>query len=209
MADSLAPRPVKGNLVVELRRTIDRLDVAILTITEMVLAVAVAFNDREVARYFQERSAAAMLSPWAQTLRVISRVGSDFKAFLAVATLGVGLAVLSHPGRLRTRRWPGPGLSAMAVGAIAEIFMIAWHVQLISQGHYWIDPSLSYMVVLGTVGRVQFRTTGAILGTWVVLALSRHWRPQRDLLDSLGCLLSLSWVGLMVLEILAPRFWMP
>jgi hypothetical protein len=194
---------------VELRRTIDRLDVAILTITALVVAIAVAVNDREVARYFQERSTAATLSPWAQTVRVTSRVESDFKAFVAVATLGVGLTVLSHPGRLRTRRWPGPGLSAMAVGALAEIFMIAWHVQLIWQGHYWIDPSLSYMVVCGTVGRVQFRTTGAILGTWVVLALSRHWRPQRELLDCLGCLLSLSWIGLMFVEILAPRFWMP
>jgi hypothetical protein len=200
---------VKGILLVELRRTIDRLDVAILTITAMVVAVAVAFNDREGARFFYGRPAAATPSPWARTVRVISRVESDFKAFLAVATLGVGLTVLSHPGRLRTRRWPGPGLSAMAVGALAETFMIVWHVQLVSQGHYWLDPTLSDLVVCGTVARVQFRTTGAILGTWLVLALSRHWRPQRDLLDSLGCLLSWSWIGLMVLEILAPRFWMP
>jgi hypothetical protein len=29
------------------------------------------------------------------------------------------------------------------------------------------------------------------------------------LLDNLGCLLSCCWIGLLVLELLAPRFWMP
>ena len=47
----------------------------------------------------------------------------------------------------------------MAVGAIAEIFMIAWHAHLISQGHYWLNRNLSYLIVFGTVARVQFRTT--------------------------------------------------
>jgi hypothetical protein len=47
------------------------------------------------------------------------------KALIAVGTLGVGVAVLSHPHRLRTKIWPGPGVSAMAVGALAEILMIA------------------------------------------------------------------------------------
>jgi hypothetical protein len=194
----------------ELARPIDRLDVVILTITAMVSAGAVAFNDREAVRFLQERGAVTSLMPRPQTIRVpCRRVESDFKAMIAVAALGVGIAVLSHPHRLRTKTWPGPGVSAMAVGALAEIFMIAWHAHLISEGHYWLDRNLSYLIVFGTVARLQFRTTGAILGTWVVLTLSRRWRRRSDLLDNLGCLLSYCWIGLLVLEHLAPRFWMP
>lgn len=194
----------------ELRRPIDRLDVAILTITAMLVAVTVALNDREAARFLRDRPTRAPLPPWARAVRVpLRRVEGDFKALLAVATLGVGLAVLSHPGRLRTKSWPAPGYSAMAVGALAEIFMIAWHVRLTSQGHYWLDRRLTYLVVFGTVARIQHRTTGAILGAWVVLALSRRWRPGRDLLDRLGCLLAWGWISLTVLEHLAPRFWKP
>ena len=205
LAHQLAPRFLNEDFVVERARPIDRFDVAILTITAMAGAVAVAFNDREAVRFLQERPAVTSLSPWPQTVRVsCRRVESDFKALLAVATLGVGVAVLSHPHRLRTKIWPGPGVSAMAVGALAEIFMIAWHAHMISQGHYWLDRSLSYLIVFGTVARVQFRTTGAILGTWVVLALSGRWRPRSDLLDNLGCLLSFCWIGLQVLEHLAP-----
>jgi hypothetical protein len=195
---------------VELARPISRLDVAILAITAMAIAVAVAINDSEAARYLQERPARVTLPPWAQTVWApLRRAESDFKAFLAVATLGVGVAVLSHPGRLRTKRWPGPGLSAMAVGALAEIFMVVWHAHLTSQGHYFLDRRLAYLLVFGTVARVQFRTTGAILGTWVVLAISQRWRPRPDLLDRLGCLLGWSWIGLEALESLAPSFWMP
>jgi hypothetical protein len=195
---------------VELARPIGRLDVAILTITAIAGAVAVAFNDRETVRFLQERPVGTSLPPWAQTVTVsFRRAEGDFKALLAVATLGVGVTVLSHPHRLRTRIWPGPGVSAMAVGALAEIFMILWHAHLISQGHYWLDRNLSYLVVFGTVARVQFRTTGAILGTWVVLTISGRWHPRSDLLDKLGCLLSCCWIGLLVFEDLAPRFWMP
>ena len=151
LAHQLAPRSLNEDFVVERARPIDRLDVAILTITAMAGAVAVAFNDREAVRFLQERPAVTSLTPWAQTVRVsCRRVESDFKALLAVATLGVGVAVLSHPHRLRTKSWPGPGVSAMAVAALAEIFMIAWHAHMISQGHYWLDRNLSYLIVFGT-----------------------------------------------------------
>jgi hypothetical protein len=201
---------LRDEFVVGPARPIDRLDVAILTITVIAGAVAVAFNDREAVRFFHERPSGTGLTPWAQTVMVsFRRAESDFKALLAVATLGVGIAVLSHPHRLRTRSWPGPGVSAMAVGTLAEIFMIAWHAHMISQGRYWLDRNLSYLIVFGTVARVQFRTTGAILGTWVVLTLSRRWRPRSDLLDNLGGFLGCCWIALMVLEHLAPRFWMP
>ena len=45
-------------------RLTDRLDVAILTITAMAGAVAVAFNDREAVRFLQERPAGTSLLPW-------------------------------------------------------------------------------------------------------------------------------------------------
>lgn len=194
----------------EHRRRFDRLDVAVLTLSVMVAAIVVALNDREAARFYPWRPERSSYSPRMKAVRTsMQRVESDVKAFLAVSTLGIGLWVLSHPGRIRTRHWPGAGVSAMAVGAIAEILMILWHVQLTRQGHYWLDRRLAYLVVFGTVARVQHRTIGAIVGAWVVLAVSGRWSPKRDLLDRFGRLVSWAWISLVVMETLAPRFWHP
>jgi hypothetical protein len=206
----VAAGALKGDFLVGRASAIGRLDIVILMITIAAIAAAVVYNDREAARFLRERRAPAKLHAWMRAIRApVRRTESDFKASLAVATLGVGLAVLSRPGRLRTKIWPGPGVSAMAVGAVVEILMIAWHVHLISEGHYWLNPKLTYLVVFGTVARLQYRTTGAILGTWVVLALSTRWRRRPDPLDRLGCFLGYCWIGVMVLEHIVPEFWMP
>jgi hypothetical protein len=188
---------------------IDRLDVAILAITAFLALVATAVNHVEATVFFGEtqRFVLKTLPPWAQTIRQpVRRVESDVATIIAIASLGVGIAVLIRPSRIRTRRWPGPGVSAMAVATIAIIYMIVWDIYLRSQGHYWMG---SHSVVYATVARVNFRTTGAIIGTWVVLAVSRRWRPRPDLLDRLGLFLGWSWIGLMAMRILAPSFWSP
>jgi hypothetical protein len=188
---------------------IDRLDVAILAISAILAAAAAAINDVEATVFFRQslRFVHKTLPPWAQAIwQPVRRGESDVWTILAIATLGVGIAVLIRPSRIRTRSWPGPGVSAMAVAAIAIIYMLVWDIYLRSQGHYWLG---SHPVVFGTVAGVRFRTTGAIIGTWVVLAVSRRWRPRPDLVDRIGLFLGWSWIGLMAMRILAPSFWWP
>jgi hypothetical protein len=96
----------------------------------------------------------------------------------------------------------------MAVGAIAAVLMILWHLYLVSKGIYWLRRDLSYLVVFGTVARIQYRTTGAIIGAWVVLALSGRMRVQPHWLDQIGSVVAVGWVGLAVLEQAWPTFWM-
>jgi hypothetical protein len=195
---------------VEVLRPQDSIDTTIVVVTAMLIVIAVALSDGEAARFVRESPVAASLPAWARTVGdLLRRAEIDLKVFLAVATLAAGLVVLSRPTLLRTRAWPGPGHSALAVGALAEIFMIVWHFHLISQGRYWLSRNYAYLLVTGTVARVSFRTTGAILGTWMVLALSGRWRRRPDFLDRLGCLLGYGWIGIMVVEHLAPRFWLP
>jgi hypothetical protein len=195
---------------VEIRRQLDWLDRAILSLTAILIVAVVWLNDsdasspvvEDVSRVRLPPSVAAGWMPW-------KRAENDFEAFLAVATLGLGFTVLSHPGRLRTKDWPPPGHTAMAVGVLAELFMIAWHISLNVQGQYWLDRRFAHLIVLSAVSRIRFRIAGAIVGAWVVLAFSRRFRPRPELLDRLGCIVAASWIGVIVIRLTWPRFWFP
>ena len=186
---------LKGDFLVERASAIGRLDIVILVITVAAIATAMVLNDREAARLLREREAPAKLRPWMRAIRAArawhrERFQGDprgrdpagprgFRAILARSGPGSGLARGFGDGRWR----------------FVEMFMIAWHAYLISEGHYWLNPKLKYLIVFGTVAQFQYRTTGAILGTWAVLALSTRWRSRPDPLDRLGCFLGYCWIA--------------
>lgn len=191
--------------------------IGVLVLLAITLAAvgAAVWRDRMFVQYeptprrsHLKPAAAARRPEWLWALdHPAQRARADLGVFLVVATIGVGVAALGRPGRLRGRGGTPPGLAAGAVGAIvAAICLLEVGTALVSTAS-WARlaqrrPFTTFFMM--TEQAVQ----GAVLGAWIVLAVSRTWRPRPDDPgDRLGRLCGWGWVGMCAYRILYPMIW--
>jgi hypothetical protein len=176
-------------------------------ILAVFLGAAIAAAAADDPRFLATMSFSASRRPawdglpaWAGALELPSkRAQSDFGAFLAVMTLGVGLVTFR---RVPARRLglPRPGVAATAAAAMALLAHTALFVARSSYQYLWARVGLASLA--GELHGPEFQpnaagaeVTGAILGIWAYLALAHGWRARDDWRDWLGRWLGWAWLS--------------
>ena len=137
-----------------------------------------------------------------------ARIQGDLTAFLLVATLGAGTAALRRRGMLRRPGWPGPGIAAGTVGAIAVLYAIARPIAALNSSSPWAMQAYRRRPSSWIFDLASIAVPGAILGAWILLAVARAWRPVAgDKDDRIGRILGWGWLGLLAFLILYPGIW--
>jgi hypothetical protein len=127
------------------------------------------------------------------------RVHEDFRAFLAVASLGIALATFRRGWRFR-RGLPSPGMAASACAGSIVLFHLGRAAVLIGSRDL-LDQPAYWLQVGGFPARADRSwtpfsdVTGAIAGVWSYLLLARQWRPRPGWRDALGRWLGWLWLG--------------
>ena len=176
------------NLSARLRR------VDVLVALVAVLAVMLR-NDHEVAAGITRTWSPLLENRWSRpTITVvvaIIRLESDLMAALVVVTTGLGLAALRKPLLPGRERWPGRGMAAIVVGALAVLKgvmekVVATMTKSVTptsgrfDAHFFSD----------LLRNCQNMPPQAIMGAWLLLALAGRWRSTEDGFGRVG-----RWVG--------------
>jgi hypothetical protein len=107
-------------------------------------------------------------------------------------TLAVLVIRLRPPRPRRVRLMCQPGMLAVATATtytvvVAASFLLAFLIRA-KYKPAWSDYIAQAIDLDGTAK--------AIVAAWLILALSRRWRPERTCIDRLGCLMGVAWIVL-------------
>ena len=112
---------------------------------------------------------------------------SPIPAAWTVATLLLRFRSPRPPLR-RLMRQPGAVAACAAAPGIA-----------IGAAHYLLELHDAYSVHSAPFRDTTYALGWAVGASWIVLALSGRWRPERSWLDRLGLALGVYWVGMIAL----------
>jgi hypothetical protein len=176
-----------------------KLDLLLSSVVVLGAIVATILANLEyrniVIPYFQQARQSAEREPDTTITSNFKQGFAAFRTFLTASTLGLGLLLLTRPGSLRGRRWPSPGIAAIAVGSLVISMSLIWHSYLCWKGEYWYTYDLKNAVVWGATQRSLYRTGRAIVGAWCVLWIAGKWRGDGTALDRIGRLIGWSWIA--------------
>jgi hypothetical protein len=113
---------------------------------------------------------------------------------LACWTLAVLILRLRSPRPRRARLVCQPGTVAVATAtayavAVAARILVAFLIRA-KYKPAWSD------YVAQAIN--TYETATAITASWLILALSGRWRPERTWIDRSGCLIGLAWIALAI-----------
>jgi hypothetical protein len=134
------------------------------------------------------------------------RIQYDFRWFLSIASVALGIVFFRKPAARRWRALRKPGVAAVGAALVVVAGCIAYTATPIALASHRRMQSL-----LGTDAPCWFEldvtVTGAILGSWTYLWLVRLWRPRRDWADWLGRWLGWCWLSTIAFDALSPILW--
>jgi hypothetical protein len=139
------------------------------------------------------------LPDWVADLELpAKRVQWDFRAFLSVVSMGLGLVIVRGRRCGFRNGLPGPGVAAGITAAAVVIEQTLERLRLAAQDGSLVWPVWLRVRYDGHVWNpgqwntgpywyeVEAAVTAAILGVWSYLVLARAWKPRDDWRDWLG-----------------------
>ena len=176
-----------------------------------VLAVTLR-NDHEIAAEYTQNWGTFLESRWSRStiavVAVILRVESDLMAALVVVTIGLGLVAIRKPWRPGRGRWPGRGMAAILVGALAILpGVISVGLEVMTSP---VSPTTSRFdarFLSNLFRNCQATPAHAILGAWLLLALAGRWRSSEGGFGRLGRWVGWCWLASIVFNLWRSTLW--
>jgi hypothetical protein len=121
-------------------------------------------------------------------LRALNSAMWIFQAHLILWSLAIGAIGLFGPRRLLRDKVKQPGLAACWAASLAILFKAAWYLP------FRLQQDRGNVLTGGLMIQTFEEGMFAVVGAWMVLAVSGLWEPRRDWIDRVGRVLGVLWI---------------